>query len=68
MVRRRSSRSSSAVRLGSVERLLFIFGATLYVVGVFGGVGLLEMPSATALTLLMVGGGLQLVVTLSLIF
>lgn len=68
MARRRSSRSRRQVRLGSVERLLFIFGATLYVVGAFGGIGLLEMPSGTAVILLMVGGGMQLLVTLSLIF
>ncbi|MGC9522579.1 MAG: hypothetical protein ACP5HG_11945 [Anaerolineae bacterium] len=64
MARKRSRR----LRLTSVERLLFILGATVYVVGLFGGLGLLAMPLPTAVLLLAVGGGLQLIVTISLIF
>jgi uncharacterized membrane protein YiaA len=68
MARRRSSRSRRAVRLGTVERLLFIGGATLYLIGLFGGMRLLDMATTTALFLLALGGGLQLIVTLSLVF
>ena len=50
------------------ERVVFILGATLYLVGLFGGVNLMPMPSSTAILLLALGGGLQLVVTLTLIF
>jgi len=56
------------VRLTAVERVLFILGASVYIVGLFGGVGLLPMPLSTAVTLLAVGGGLQLTVTLLSIF
>lgn len=70
MTRRRTTKSkrSRAVRLRPAERLLFILGATVYVVGVFGGIGLLPMPITTAMILLAVGGGVQLAVTLSLVF
>jgi hypothetical protein len=68
MTRRRTAKSRRQVRLSPAERVLFILGATVYVVGVFGGVGLLAMPLATAVVLLAVGGGLQLVMTLLLIF
>lgn len=68
MARRTSSRSRRSVRLEPVERLLFILGATVYVVGVFGGIGLLAMPMSTAVVLLAVGGGLQLFVNLRLQF
>jgi hypothetical protein len=50
------------------ERVLFILAATLYVIGLFGGIGLLTMPTSTAILLLALGGGLQLVVSLTLIF
>jgi hypothetical protein len=66
MGRRRSSRSRY-VRLNAGERLAFILGATVYMVGLFGGLGLLAMPAGTAMMLLAVGGGLQLLVTLSLV-
>jgi hypothetical protein len=68
MTRRRSSTSRRSVRLDPLERVLFILGATIYVVGVFGGIGLLAMPLVTAMILLSIGGGMQLVVTLRLIF
>jgi hypothetical protein len=68
MTRRRSSRSRQKLRLRGLERNLFILGATLYVVGVLGGWGLLSMPASTAILLLVLGGGLQFVVMLTLIF
>ena len=56
--RKRSTRfKSQRVRLRGIERALFVGGAVLYVVGVFGGFGLLAMPAFTAILLLMVGGG-----------
>ncbi len=68
MARRRTDRARPRVRLTAVERLLFITGATLYVVGLFGSVGLLPMQTSTSVILLAVGGGLQLAMTLLLIF
>jgi len=74
MTRRRSysrSRRSTArqkVRLQGAARVLFILGATLYVVGVLAGLGLLSMPATTVILLLILGGGLQLAVMLMLIF
>ena len=69
MGRRRTTRSRTrTVRLTPTERVLFILGASVYVVGLFGGVGLLPMPLSTAVTLLAIGGGLQLAMTLLLIF
>ncbi len=68
MARRRTDRSRTSVRLTPTERVLFILGAVVYVVGLFGGVGLLPMPLSTAVTLLAIGGGLQLAMTLLWIF
>ena len=72
MTRRRNSRSRRSsrndLRLRGSERVVFILGATLYLVGLFGGIGLLDMPASTAVLLLAVGGGLQLAVSLTLIF
>ena len=72
MTRRRYSRSRRSsrndLRLRGSERVVFILGATLYLVGLFGGIGLLAMPASTAILLLAVGGGLQLAVSLTLIF
>ncbi len=71
MVRRRYTHHSTTrqkVRLRGSERILFILGATLYVVGLLGGLGLLPMPSATAILLLAVGGGLEMAVMGMLIF
>ncbi|MCU0521063.1 MAG: hypothetical protein MUF84_10270 [Anaerolineae bacterium] len=68
MARRRDNRSRTPVRLAPMERLLFIMGATTYVVGLFGGISLLPMPQSTAILLLAAGGGLQLAMVLLLIF
>lgn len=74
MTRRRYSRSPrrstsrNTLRIRGVERFLFILGATLYLIGVFGGIHLLAMPTTTAILLLGVGGGLLLIITLTLIF
>ncbi len=69
MARRRTDRSrTSSARLTPTERVLFILGAVVYVVGLFGGANLLPMSLSTAVTLLAIGGGLQLAMTLLLIF
>ncbi len=60
-------RSKRKFRLYGVERPLFIGGATLYVLGLFGGCGLLAMPTRTAISLLALGGGLLLVTLFSII-
>ncbi len=64
--RRTSTRSN--VRMRGPERILFIIGATLYLVGLFGGINLLAIPTTTAILLLALSGGLLLVITLTLIF
>lgn len=66
--RSRSSRTTSRVRIKGLERVLFIFGATLFVVGLGGAMDILAMPDSTAVLLLALGGGLQLAVNLILIF
>ncbi len=69
MTRRRySRRRRPRIRLWPVERLLVILGGTLYVVGLFGGMGFLPMPPASALFLLGVSGALLLLALFSLIF
>ncbi len=66
MMRRRRRRPR--LRLLPGERFLVILGGTLYVVGLFGGMSFLPMPSASALFLLGVSGALLLVALFSLIF
>jgi hypothetical protein len=61
-------RSRRYLRLRGAERPIFIVGATLYLIGLFGGINLLTMPTTTAITLLSVGGGMLLITTLSLIW
>jgi len=61
MTRRRSSTSGRGVLLDPVQRALFILCATIYVVGVFRGIGLLAMPPS-------MGGGLQPVLSQRLAF
>ena len=43
--------------------MLFIVGATLYVIGFFGGLNLLAMPTMTAIVLLALGGGMLLLLS-----
>jgi hypothetical protein len=64
---RRTNRSRRALRLLPFERLLFIFSAVIYLVGLFGGIGLLPMPVGTATIMLAIGGGIQIAVSLSLL-
>ncbi len=59
-------RSKRKFKLYGTERPLFISGATLYVLGLFGGVNLLAMPTRTTIILLAVGGGLLLATLLSI--
>ncbi|MGC9468403.1 MAG: hypothetical protein ACP5HS_07420 [Anaerolineae bacterium] len=54
--------------MSPTERILFILGATVYLVGLFGGLGLLAMPVDTAIILLAIGGGIPLAVMLSMLF
>ena len=68
MARRRSHRSKNTMRLRGAERILFIVGALLYVIGVFGGTQLLSIPSNTAIFLLVVGGEMLLIVNLAILF
>jgi hypothetical protein len=64
--RRSSARSSARIRGG--ERILFIVGAILYVIGLFGGLNLLAMPTMTATVLLILGGGMLLALALIFVF
>jgi hypothetical protein len=50
------------------ERILFIVGATLYVIGLFGGLSMLDMPTMTATMLLALGGGMLLALALMFVF
>ncbi len=61
-------RSRRYLRLRGAERPIFIIGATLYLIGLFGGINLLTMPTTTAVILLGLGGGMLLVTILSLIW
>jgi len=64
----RASRRTTRVRIRGVERTLFVLGAMLYLIGVFGGINLVAMPATTIILLLGIGGGLLLIITLTLIF
>ena len=64
---RRSSRYTRKLRLGGAERTVFIAGAVLYLVGLFGGLHLLSMPASTVILLLAVSGGLLLITTFGLL-
>ena len=61
-------RSKRKFKLYGFERPLFVSGATLYILGFFGGFSLLAMPTRTAIILLSVGGGLLLITLFSIIF
>jgi hypothetical protein len=63
---RYSTRNDKRVR--GAERILFIVGATLYIIGLFGGLSLLEMPTMTATVLLALGGGMLLALALMFVF
>ncbi len=67
---RRSSRSRAtrALRLYGAERVFFIIGAVVYLIGLLGSLSLLAMPLNTGILLLALGGGVLLVNTLVLIF
>lgn len=56
------------MRLRGAERILFIVGVTIYILGAFGGLQLISIPVNTAIILLVVGGGLLLIVSLSILF
>lgn len=66
--RSRSGSRSNSTRIRGGERILFIVGATLYVIGLFGGLNLLAMPTMTAIVLLILGGGMLLALALILVF
>ncbi len=68
MARKRTYTTRQTLRLQGVERILVIFGATLYLIGLLGGLSLLPMPEFTAILLLALGGGMLLIITLRLIF
>ncbi len=70
MSRRRYSRRRRRprIRLWPAERLLVILGGTLYVVGLFGGLGFLPMAVQSAIFLLALAGALLLAALFSLIF
>jgi hypothetical protein len=63
MTRRRSSTSWRGLRPDAVPRAPFILRATVYVVEVFGGIGLLVMSLSTAVILPAMVGRFQLVVS-----
>lgn len=68
MARRRSYQPRNTMRLRGAERVLFILGVTIYIIGAFGGLQLMEMPINTAIILLVVGGGMLLIVNLAILF
>ena len=68
MRRKRPERTNSTMRLRGVERVLFILGALVYLVGLFGGMHMLDLTSSVATLLLAVGEGLLLIVNLVVLF
>ena len=54
--------------LTSMERVFFILAATLYVLGLFGALGLLDIGQRTVTWLLVFGGGVAFLVTLRRLF
>jgi hypothetical protein len=68
MARRRLYRERNSFRLKGIERILFILAVPLYLIGLFGGSGLLNLTLNTAIWLLSIGGGLMLVVCLTILF
>lgn len=66
--RARGARANRTLRLYGAERVFFIVGAVVYLIGLLGSLTLLTMPLNTAILLLALGGGILLVNTLVLIF
>lgn len=66
-VGRRATRSRRALRLQPVERLLFISGAVMYLIGLFGETGLFAMPGDTSTMLLALSGAIQIAILLRLL-
>lgn len=64
MTRRRSTVRRARLSLTSVERLSFILAATLYLLGLFGALGLLDIEQRVVMLLLVLGGGVAFLVTL----
>jgi hypothetical protein len=56
------------MRLRGLERVLFVLGATVYIVGVFGAAQFMNIPVNTTFVLLGVGGGMLLIVNLAILF
>ena len=56
MARRRSHQPRHKMRLRGAERVLFILGATIYILGMFGSLQLIPILINTAIILLVVGG------------
>lgn len=67
-MRRRPRKSDSDMRLRGAERIIFILGATIYIIGILGVTSLMDIEGNTVLLLLSIGGGLLLMVNLTLIF
>lgn len=68
MARKRSRKPESIMRLRGVERVLFIIGSTVYLIGFLGATNLMDISVNTILLLLSIGGGLLLIINLTLIF
>jgi hypothetical protein len=68
MARNRSRKARRTMRLRGAERVIFILGALVYVIGVFGGTNLLSIPLNTSILLLVIGGGMLLFVNLAILF
>lgn len=66
--RARRTRAGQTLRLYGAERVIFIIGAVVYLIGLLGSLALLAIPLNTGILLLALGGGLLLVNTLVLIF
>lgn len=66
--RPRYASTRSDRRMRGAERILFILGAVLYVIGLFGGLGLVAMPAMTTIVLLLLGGGMLLALALIFVF
>ncbi|MDF1513043.1 MAG: hypothetical protein P1S60_04465 [Anaerolineae bacterium] len=68
MGRNRPGRSSSTMRLRGAERLLFIVGAVVFLLGLFGGLKMMDISTDTVTYLLVLGGSMLLFVNLVVLF